>query len=258
MAINNRPMETVRGTSKVLYDEAFFDTSGEESLRSARIIVPLLMNLLNPRSVIDVGCAVGSWLKAFAENGVEDYLGIDGDYVDRGKLLIDSQRFRAMDLAHLTPVGRTSDLAVCLEVGEHLPTRVSPRLVEMLVATAPAVLFSAAIPGQGGTQHVNEQWPFFWQRLFSRHNYVRLDPIRRHICFDSRVESYYRQNILLYVSQQSLEQSEKLQEEIKWADRVNVEILQMSVLAGFTSFSGLMKLLPGAAWRAIKNRFSVR
>jgi hypothetical protein len=257
MSINNPPIETDRRKSKTLYDAAFFDTSAEESIRSARIVVPLVMNLLNPSSVIDIGCGVGSWLKAFAENGVEDHLGIDGDYVDRGKLLIETMRFRAMDLAHPTPVGRTSDLAVCLEVGEHLPTSVSPLLVKMLVETAPVILFSAAIPGQGGTRHVNEQWPYFWQRLFSFHNYARLDPIRRLVCFDHRVESYYRQNMVMFASKQALERSQKLQEEKEWADQVNVEIIQMSVLAGYTSFSGLLTQLPGAAWRAIKNRLIV-
>jgi len=254
MSTDNPPAVTVAGKSKTLYDAAFFDTNAEESIRSARIVVPIVMNLLNPLSVVDIGCGVGGWLKAFIENGVQDYLGIDGDYVDQGRLSIEPTRFRAMDLTRPTRVGRTSDLAVCLEVGEHLPTRVSPLLIKMLVATAPVILFSAAIPGQGGTRHVNEQWPFFWQRLFSLHNYVRLDPIRRLICFDHRVESYYRQNIVMFASKQALERSKKLQEEKELAEQANVEIIQMSVLAGYTSFSGLLKKLPGAAWRAIKNR----
>src|SRR5262249_5217435 len=150
------------------YDAAFYEAQADGSLRSARVVVPLVTRLVEPRSVVDVGCGVGTWLRAFVENGVEDVLGVDGAYVDRNRLCIDPARFQAMDLARPQPLGRTFDLAVCLEVGEHLPTRAAPGLVAMLTA-APVVLFSAAIPGQGGTNHVNEQWPNFWQRLFSRY-----------------------------------------------------------------------------------------
>src|SRR5204862_3532668 len=144
------------------------------SLRSARAVVPLVMELVRPASVLDVGCGLGTWLAAFAEAGVADFLGMDGDYVDRAKLKIPAERFRAADLTNPPSPGRTFDLAVCLEVAEHLPEKASPRLVELLATAAPVVLFSAALPGQGGTRHINEQWPAFWQRLFAARGFVRL------------------------------------------------------------------------------------
>src|SRR5947209_2323721 len=96
------------------YDAAFYAVQADGSLRSARVIVPLVMELVKPASVLDVGCGLGTWLAAFAEHGVADFLGMDGDYVDRAKLKIPTDRFRAADLTNPPHPGRTFDLAVCL------------------------------------------------------------------------------------------------------------------------------------------------
>src|SRR4051794_27578159 len=88
-----------RYTGPADYDAAFFDAQREESLRSARVVVPLLLNVIQPRSVVDFGCGVGAWLRAFEENGVTEFMGYDGDYVDRDRLLIPRERFCVTDLA---------------------------------------------------------------------------------------------------------------------------------------------------------------
>ena len=113
-------------------------------------MVPLVLQLLPVRSVVDVGCGDGSWLVVFRKLGVKEILGIDGEYVDPGLLQIPQDCFQAFDLAKPFSLGRVFDLAVSLEVAEHLPAECAPGFVECLTRLAPSVLFSAAIPFQGG------------------------------------------------------------------------------------------------------------
>ena len=94
----------------------------------------------------------------------------------------------------------TCDLAICLEVAEHLTPAAGARLVKTLCSVAPVVLFSAAIPAQGGTNHINEQWQSHWADEFAAHGFDCFDPIRPEIWNDRDVFPWYRQNILLFVS----------------------------------------------------------
>jgi SAM-dependent methyltransferase len=199
-----------------LYDDAFFNQHTEATLLSARVVVPHVLRTVHPRSVVDVGCGLGTWLKVFTEHGAEVIQGMDGRYVDTSKLLISAENFTPVDLVEtirgdLRPVlekaqGRY-DLAVCLEVAEHLPESSAADLVRTLTAFAPVVLFSAAVPGQGGVGHINEQWPSYWKELFEQHGFCRRDPIRPRIWTNERVHWWYRQNIFLFASQQKVAES---------------------------------------------------
>ena len=194
----------------VAYGDAFFDSQQEGALQSARIVLPLVKHLLRPTSVIDVGCGRGAWLRAFQELGVSTICGLDGEYVDRAKLLIPPECFTCTDLSKPFNVEGHYDLGICLEVAEHLPEEMASILVRNLVDAAPAVLFSAAAPGQGGTHHINEQMPAYWRALFRRHGYVLLDAIRPAILTDARIEWWYRQNTVLYVSEDLLRERPSL------------------------------------------------
>jgi SAM-dependent methyltransferase len=158
----------------------------------------MILDIAKISSVLDVGCGVGTWLQVFAENGVTDYLGIDGDYVDRRVLQIPADRFRSMDLRQELDVGRRFDLACSLEVAEHLPSSIAGSLIGALVKAAPLVLFSAATPGQGGTHHINEQWQSYWVEHFARFGYLAVDCIRPRVTGNQDVEWWYQQNILLF------------------------------------------------------------
>jgi SAM-dependent methyltransferase len=187
------------------YTKAFFEDMEEGALRSARVVLPQLLDLLSPRSILDVGCGRGAWVLAAMELGVEDAYGVDGTYIDPDTLLIPRSHFQTADLSRPFEVPRQYDLALCLEVAEHLPKRAAASLVNSLTAASPAVLFSAAIPGQTGTHPINEQFPEFWYRLFSERDFVAVDAVRPRIAWDARVEPWYAQNILLYVSRDWLE-----------------------------------------------------
>jgi SAM-dependent methyltransferase len=180
------------------YTDEFYRDHREASLRSARVIVPLVLRLVQPRSVVDVGCGTGTWLSVFREHGVTDVLGMDGEWVDPAGLAIPEARFRAVDARRPLPVDRRFDLAVSLEVAEHLPAECAAGFVDSLTRLAPVVLFSAAVPFQGGTGHVNEQWPEYWVEHFARGGFAVIDGVRKAIWQESDVAAYYAQNTLLF------------------------------------------------------------
>jgi SAM-dependent methyltransferase len=216
------------------------------------------MDLVSPRSVLDVGCGVGTWLLAFQENGIQDLAGIDGDHVRAANFLVDPSLFHPQDLSKLEGVmpPRTADLVVSLEVAEHLPTQSSAAFVRFLTACAPLVLFSAAIPGQGGTNHINEQWPAYWEALFKKQGFTRLDPIRRHIWQDHRVEWWYQQNIYLYASRDAIRALPTLQQEATAVREQHLELVHSNVLGQLSSVRGTLAAFFTAVLRAIGRRFS--
>jgi SAM-dependent methyltransferase len=184
--------------NKAPYDVAFYRDHSEKARTSAEAIVPILIERLRPQSVIDIGCGTGVWLAVFASHGVDDVTGVDGDWVLPDALEISRERFVAARLDRPFRLDRTFDLAMSLEVAEHLPERAAAAFVETLVRLAPYVLFSAAIPHQGGLQHVNEQWPDYWAARFARHGYEVVDAIRPRVWSTAGVAFWYQQNALIF------------------------------------------------------------
>jgi hypothetical protein len=180
------------------YSEQFFVGQKDLSYQSARQVVPIVQQFVPVRSVCDVGCGVGTWLRSFHEAGVQDVVGFDGHYVDKNLLEIPSSSFHEADLRQPLRLDRTFDLAVSIEVAEHLPESRGASFVEDLTRLAPVVLFSAAIPRQGGTAHINEQWQSYWANLFAQLDFVTCDVLRPIIWNNSEIARWYRQNIILF------------------------------------------------------------
>ena len=178
------------------------------SRESAEAVLPSILQFVQPMSVVDVGCGAGTWLAAFRSYGIEDLRGVDGHYVQPDDLEIPPTQFTPHDLTKPLDLGRRFDLALCLEVAEHLPERNAAGLIEMLVSLAPVVLFSAAIPGQGGFEHLNEQWPSYWARRFATHDFVAVDCLRFRLWNDSRIAWWYRQNLLFFADRNWLANSD--------------------------------------------------
>ena len=177
--------------------------------------MPFLAALLKPRSVIDVGCGTAEWLAAFAEHGAAHIVGVDGDYVPRQMLKIPEESFLPYDLEEPLHIDKRFDLAVSLEVAEHLSPERGEAFVEELTALGETVLFSAAIPVQAEPiwGHVNERWQGYWAGLFEEQGYERVDCVRGRFWEDTRVPFWYRQNTILYVSTDSLRRNRKLLDE---------------------------------------------
>lgn len=235
------------------YANDFFDLHEEGMLRSARVVAPIVLDLVRAASVIDFGCGRGAWLRAFQEQGIDRVHGLDGEYVERSRLLVPPDSFTPTDLSKPFEVPGRYDLAICLEVAEHLPEAMAPVLVERLVEAAPAVLFSAAVPGQGGVNHVNERMPAYWRELFRRHGYVLLDPIRPAILTDTRIDWWYRQNAVLYVSENTLRANPSLAAFRVALDDPCIEWVHM--LGQHTSVRHVTRQLGSALGRAFRRRF---
>lgn len=167
------------------------------NFKAAKQIVPLLTALFKPTSVLDVGCGIGTWLKVFEDAGNIEILGIDGVYVDKSMLKISEDKFIHADLQLPFDLKKKFDLGLCLEVAEHLPEKTIDNLISSLTKHCDTLLFSAAIPNQGGQNHLNEQWPEYWEKKFRDYGYMFYDVIRPQIWNNNEIEWWYRQNIFL-------------------------------------------------------------
>ncbi|MDJ1177029.1 methyltransferase domain-containing protein [Roseofilum capinflatum] len=200
---------------KTLYNEDFYVTQQQGSFQSAQVVVPMIMDLIQPTSIIDVGCGVGTWLSVFNQCGIDDYLGVDGAYVDPNMLMIDQDKFQAFEPEQPIDLNREFDLVVSLEVAEHISIDFAEGFIKNLTQLGPVVMFSAAIPYQGGTGHVNEQWPEYWRDYFYQYGYSVFDIIRSKIWNYDTVDYWYRQNIFLYIREDCIDRYPKLQKEVE-------------------------------------------
>lgn len=242
-----------------VYDRKFYEGQANTSLRSARAIVPAILEWLPVSSVCDVGCGVGTWLKAFQENGVTDVLGFDGNYVDRSMLLIEPEKFEPHDLTTPLHVDRTFDLAMSLEVAEHLPEAAARTFVASLVSLAPVVLFSAATPFQGGAHHINERWQSYWAHLFDERGYVAIDCIRPKFWNDGDVEFWYRQNSLMYVDRSKVDAYPNLRKELSRTE-YPLDIIHPDCAANlaFPGFFHALRVLPQLLSRGVRDRLGTK
>jgi len=238
------------------YDSNFFSGIKPTSTKSAEIIVPLIIDLLGPHSVIDIGCGIGTWLSVFKANNINDITGVDGDWVKQESLLIPKSCFVARDLIQGFNAERRFDVALCLEVAEHLDPRYARRFVGTLVKLSSIVLFSAAIPFQEGTHHVNEEWPDYWAKLFSEHEYVPVDCIREKIWNNEDVAWWYAQNILVFADKRQVLQNTKLE---KAFERTRVS--QLSIVhprkylvtnVNRLTLKQALSLLPGLMFKSVR------
>lgn len=158
---------------------------------SAATIVPDLIKFFAPKTVLDVGCGEGQWLTEFDRHGC-NVTGIDGPHVQPPV-----GTYITQDLENPLPHGRY-DLALTLEVAEHLSPARATSFVADLCAAAPTIVFSAAIPGQGGAGHLNEQWPTYWAALFAAHGYPATGGLRTRYWTNQAIQPWYRQNLLVF------------------------------------------------------------
>lgn len=182
-----------------LYGGDFFSAISAGSSQSAPRILPVVVDIVKPKSVVDVGCGTGEWLRVLATIHECDIVGLDGDYVPLDQLAIPVDSFISADLSQPLVLERNFDLAMSMEVAEHLPPSRAPGFVHDLTNLAPAVLFSAAVPGQGGVGHINEQWQHYWIDLFRDQGFHAWDIVRPSVWDRDDVAFWYKQNMFLFV-----------------------------------------------------------
>ena len=184
-----------------VYNTDFYAYIDDGSRASARTVAPLLLAEMNIDSLLDVGAGHGAWASEWMAAGVSDVVAVDGDYVRADQLVIPASSFRSHDLTTPLDLGRTFDLVQSLEVAEHLPRAKAATFVESLVRHGDVILFSAAVPHQGGEHHVNEQPPEYWRLLFAAKGYHAFDWIRPRLADQRQVKAWYRYNTILYANE---------------------------------------------------------
>lgn len=183
-----------------LYDGDFYSDQERGSRVSAKIVLSQLFEKKGtPSSAIDIGCGVGTWAVELLEQGVPEVVGVDGDYVPRERLYIPRENFFACDLnLGLLKFDKKFDFCICLEVAEHLSPERADSFIADILEVSNSVLFSAAIPGQGGTHHINEQWQSYWVNKFNNQGFFVEFDIRSLIWESENVEFWYKQNMFFF------------------------------------------------------------
>lgn len=236
------------------YDPAFYNALTDTSLPAAERVWPMVLDLAPIGSVVDVGCGNGSWLRAVQAHGVSDVLGIDGPWIKQENLKIDPAHFCRMPLEEPIQVHRRFDLAVSMEVAEHLSPERASSFVRDLTDLAPLVLFSAAIPGQGGVNHINEQWPSYWADFFAARGYRAIDSLRPRLLSSGDVTWWYAQNVLLFASNEGVERWPKLVEPVNVPPPplVHPELYRLMYGKAHPTFGEWLKMGSAALRRSLK------
>lgn len=165
---------------------------------SARVIADICLKTLKPHTVIDVGCGVGHLLAQFEASGIK-VLGLEGDWLDPSDAVCRPDAIQPCDLERPFSRDERFDLAICLEVAEHLEPSRAGGLIADLCKLSDTVIFSAAIEGQGGTGHKNERWQDYWAALFELEGYRFYDLFRPMLWPDPDVYDWFKQNMMLFV-----------------------------------------------------------
>lgn len=165
---------------------------------SAEIIAPFVVNLFKPTSVVDFGCGKGDWLSVFHNLGVLDLCGVDFNTINQSEFAVEDAHLIKHDLGSPISINRKFDIALSLETAEHIAPEAANTFIENLCSHSDTIVFSAAIPGQGGKGHINEQWPNYWIKLFDRFGFKCYDILREQFWDNESIHSWYRQNILIF------------------------------------------------------------
>lgn len=182
-----------------------FGFTNNGAYSAERIIGELLKFIPNPKSVLDLGCGMGAFGKAFETHGIQDITLIDHPSIQQKELLTSGSKFIAVDLDKTLPPPIKVDVAVCVEVLEHFSTRRALDILEYLCKSSSLILFSAAVPRQGGTGHLNEQTHEYWQNIFKERGFEYSDGFKINLLSDSQILYYYCQNIFLFYKKEQYE-----------------------------------------------------
>lgn len=187
--------------SEEIYTEVFWEMNARHATALAGPVAEYLADRISVRSLVDLGCGQAIILARVAVRcNAKELMGIDGSYA-ASRVRIPPNRFLPLDLetANLHMLVQNSfDLAMCLEVVEHLTFPAADRIIDWMCGHASVILFSAAIPGQGGYGHINEQWPSYWIERFKRRDFEVDGAVRAALWDRQEIPCYYRQNLLMF------------------------------------------------------------
>ena len=195
---------------KYAYTKEFYESVDLRATETAEIVFKVVNSFIEVRSIVDAGCGSGAWVRSSIKEGAKKAYGVDlGSSL---ALIKKNESFREIladgrlvlierDFVHNPDADIPSaDLAICLEVVEHLPEDVAKSLVHRLTEASNFIVFSAAQPGQGGTYHINERPIQYWVKEFAKYEVEPYDPFRETLMKNPRIPRFYSLNMLLFVA----------------------------------------------------------
>jgi SAM-dependent methyltransferase len=168
---------------------------------SAKIVTDFLFQLFKPKSVVDIGCGTGLLLKHFRNKGCE-ILGYEGKWINTELIEenISNNMVKIIDFENLEKNNIVKhDLCLCLEVAEHVSSKQAENFVKFISQHSNLLIFSAAIPNQGGVNHINEQWSDYWDSKFLKLGYVKYDILRPILWSQENITWPHKQNMVVYL-----------------------------------------------------------
>ena len=189
----------MKNNNSDFYNSDFYEMQAKKSFESAQVVLKMVFDLYKPKTVVDFGCGKGTWLAAAEKLGALKLKGLDGDWIEKEKMYSKKIDFESVNFEKKIKLVQKYDLAISLEVAEHLNRRVADEFIENLCNASDVVLFGAAITGQGGVNHINEQWQSYWINKFRKRGYDCIDIIRPELWQNDLIEWWYIQNTFLFI-----------------------------------------------------------
>lgn len=200
--------------NKDIYNDDFYTYQKNEGITHGMIILGFFNKYFNFNSIVDFGCGTGNFLGAALEMGIKDIVGIDGDYVDKKYLVFPEENFKNFNLAEdKIDLKKKYDVAICLEVLEHIDAKFEDNAVDNIVRHADTLLISAGHPGQGGTNHINEKPASHWVKKFTDRGYDFIE-VRGHFWDNEKIPTWYRANLLFFYKKDKVQIDDKTYNEL--------------------------------------------
>lgn len=187
---------------ETIYDSDYYEQVEIRAMRSAEAIATSILSDLRPNTIVDVGCGTGVLLESLRQRGCHihglEYSEAALQYCrDRG---LNVQKF---DLERDTFTDtQVFDVAVSMEVAEHLPKESADRYIDLLTRLSSVIVFTAAPPGQRGTDHVNEQPQSYWISKFKIHGFMYDEGLVKHWSENWKdtkvVHPHYFKNLMIF------------------------------------------------------------
>lgn len=185
-----------------IYHAEYYKFLDKTTSRSAPAIADSIIESFYPDSVLDVGCGTGALLHELRKRDVA------GTGLEYSGEAIKYCRERDLDVVKFDLESGTNpfrerkfNVVISMEVAEHLPEEVADKFVDLICEYGDQIVFTAATPGQGGKDHVNEQPHQYWIDKFHSRGFQFLEKQSeewRQKWKNEDVASWFSQNLMLF------------------------------------------------------------